>query len=160
MFQSLFDEVYTIVSSWVPKETYSKEGDYRDELTSYLRKHLNESSGGFMVGPQRKHTIKTEHGRSLADIAIDRQVGIEIKRNLKKKADIDRLKGQVSRFKKDYRMGVIVVLVGKIYEEAVDEVREMESSSGGFTQETPVKGIRTDKKPQQQSGFGGGGLFG
>jgi hypothetical protein len=67
----------------------------------------------------RQHLIKKEAGRSLADIGIDNEIGIELKRNLKTKSQINRLVGQVVDYLGGYSY-VIIVLCGHTEQEAVD----------------------------------------
>jgi len=58
----------------------------------------------FLLGPTRTHPVKKESERHLADIGIDEDIGVELKLNLRSKAQMDRLEGQVSgyRFKRSY----------------------------------------------------------
>lgn len=143
MFNPLFDRVLRIVKDWAPKEEYSIEEGYRNELMSYLRQELNRV-GPFEFAP-RKHKIQKEHGRSLADIAVDGKIGIELKKDLKSRPAIDRLRGQVSRFRKDYS-DIILVLCGNIDESAYEEVRELERTANPFEQQGNIAVLRKDKK--------------
>ncbi|MFQ6137321.1 MAG: hypothetical protein ACE5PM_09110 [Candidatus Hydrothermarchaeales archaeon] len=154
MFGSLFDEVLDIVESWTPSKEYPREEGYRDDLANYLRKELKKG-GPFGPAP-RRHKVKREHGRSLADIAIDERIGVELKKDLKSRPAIDRLSGQVRRFKKNYS-DIIVVLCGNITEEAYDEVMELETTASPFEQQGNVAIVRKDKKKKRPTGgFGFG----
>ena len=99
MATSLFDNVLQIINDWNPKAEYSKESKYRDDLLTVLRKNLNQSENDVYSSPiwgfdsSRHHFLKKEAGRSLADIGIDDEIGIELKRNLKRKSQINRLIG-------------------------------------------------------------------
>ena len=103
-----FDNVYMSIKRWTPKYNYENESGYRDDLINFLRTDLNRSS---WLG-STSHIIRKESGRHLADIDIDRKIGIELKLNLKKKSQADRLIGQVKGFLKDYD-GVLIVLCGE-----------------------------------------------
>ena len=129
----LFDDVLSIVKNWKPRKKYSNEAGYRDDLMEYIRKKLNEQQSMFGLGPTEKHIIRKEDSRSLADIGIDRKIGIELKLNLTKKSQRNRLIGQINDYIKDYEY-IIVVLCGKTneseYEELCDDVRRI--SPGGI----------------------------
>lgn len=123
----LFDDVLDIVREWVPEKKYRKETEYRDDLAEFIRKKLKELEEGpdvlsSIIRPE-KHTVKRESRRTYADIAIDEDIGIELKRDLKGKSEIDRLVGQVDGYEKDYRY-IIIVLCGEVDNEAVDEVEK------------------------------------
>ncbi|PVX26317.1 MAG: hypothetical protein CW691_01740 [Candidatus Bathyarchaeum sp.] len=120
---NLFDTVLQTVADWNPKEKYSTEREYRDDLLDFLQKNLNSESNTFssaIWGLEHSgyHCIKKEAGRSLADIGIDDEVGIELKRNLKRKGQINRLVGQVVDYLSGYSC-VIIVLCGDAEQEAV-----------------------------------------
>lgn len=122
----LFDRCVEIIKQWEPKKKYSKEPDYRDDLMDFLNDKLN-SSGGPILGSLDNRTIKIkrEASRSLCDIGVgNNQVGIELKRNLKSKSQINRLQGQIEDYENDYKEGVIVVLVGKTGKYVVNNVRD------------------------------------
>ncbi len=105
----LFDEAHSLIKSWKPTK-HSREIQYRDDLFAYLTRELRSDNSIF--GRGQVHILK-EAGRSLADIAINRAVGIELKLNLKSKSEVDRLRGQVEGHAKEYGEGVIIVLCGK-----------------------------------------------
>lgn len=146
MWGSLFDEVLSVVKNWEPKARYPTEAGYRDDLAKYLREELNRS-GPFDIR-QRRHKVKMEHGRSLAGIAVDEKVGIELKKDLKTRPVVDRLSGQVRRFRNNYS-DVIVVLCGKISEEAYDEVLELERNPGPYGQGGNVVVVRKEWKERE-----------
>jgi hypothetical protein len=135
---SLFDDVLRFVQTWKPKGRYRSEDAYRDDLKEFLRTSLNKPSP-FAIGPQKRIKVTSESGRHLCDIAVDDSVGIELKKDLNELAKVDRLFGQIGRYKKQYS-GIIVVLVGNTskdaYEDLVSRLSEMQSSTGislGFT---------------------------
>ena len=146
---SLFDTVLQTIKEWNPQAEYSTENKYRDDLLAVLRKKLDRSRSDAFSSPiwgvnsLGKHFIKKEAGRSLADIGIDDEIAIELKLNLKRKSQINRLIGQVV----DYLLGysyVIIGLCGHTEQEAVDVLkynlkRIIGSSSSPFGQETIVR---------------------
>lgn len=122
MFGSLCDDVLSIIKRWGPKKKYSKEAGYRDGLIEFIRRELKRGQQNILLGPPRTHLVKKESGRHLADIGIDEDIGVELKLNLRRKAEMDRLEGQVSGFTREYRC-IIVVLCGEVSEEIVDELK-------------------------------------
>ena len=110
-----------IQRSWQPQKEHSGEEGYRNDLLQFLRKELGEPD---MLGMPRQHSIQKESGRHLADIGIDRRVGVELKLNLTTKAEADRLIGQVRGFLQDYQEGVIVVLCGKTDMDKLDYIKD------------------------------------
>lgn len=120
MYGSLYDDVKRSVKKWRPKKSYSKETEYRDDLIEYLRKELNRPKIPYTQAPQ--HVIKKETGRSHADIDVDRKIGIELKRNLKGKTEMDRVLGQLEEYISEYE-NVILVLCGEVKEETFEEIR-------------------------------------
>jgi len=153
---SLFYDILQIIKDWNPKAKYSTESKYRDDLIRCLRKNLNHPGNCVFDSPiwgsdsSRQHLIKKEAGRSLADIGIDNEIGIELKRNLKTKSQINRLVGQVVDYLGGY-FYVIIVLCGHTEQEAVDVLEHnlrrivRPSSSSPFGQERLVRIISKDK---------------
>ena len=121
MFESFCDDVLTIIERWAPKKKYSKETEYRDELMEFIRNELKRSQQDILFSTPKKHRVKKEAGRSHADIEIDRNIGIELKRNLKGKTEMNRLSGQIIDYEGDYSC-IIVVLCGEVSEETVEEL--------------------------------------
>ena len=118
MFGIDYDDVYRVVKTWKPAEQFSKEKEYRDNLIEYLRDKLNDEDiceyGTVYVSPEK--------GRGLCDIAInENRIGIELKNDLNSKSKIDRLVGQVHRYKKDYH-NILIVLVGKTKKNSFDDL--------------------------------------
>ncbi len=154
MFRDLFDKVFRLSENWVPKQKHPDEDKYRDDLMGFLREELNKPSG---FGMQEPVKIRKESGRALADIAINEKIGIELKKDLKTQSQIDRLVGQIRRYKKGYE-DIIIVLVGKTNDEALDElndaVREARSDAFSLQQKRIViidKGKEVKKKEDKDS---------
>jgi hypothetical protein len=120
----LHENVLKTISNWNPKANYSTERKYRDDLLEFLRKNINPEplppcSTIWGLDHSGYHFIKKEAGRSLADIGIDNEIGIELKRNLHCKSQINRLVGQVVDYLGGYS-SVIIVLCGTATPVSVD----------------------------------------
>jgi hypothetical protein len=146
----IYDRIYSIIrESWKPQKDYSKEDDYRDDLIRFLRNALKPN-----MLDSTQHSIQKESGRGLADIGIDRGVGIELKLNLKGKAEANRLVGQVSDFLEDYREGVIIVLCGNTDSDKLDYLKNKfakYSNANPLLGEKRVKIITKTYAPQNDS---------
>jgi hypothetical protein len=125
MLETFGEKVLKIVENWIPKKKYSKETEYRDDLAEFIRKELylaqKQNPLSSLLGPQ-EHRVKTEAGRGYADIEIDEKIGIELKRNLNGKPQINRLYGQITEYNRQYDR-TIVVLCGKMKEQTVEELK-------------------------------------
>jgi len=121
MFGSTFSLVLNLVQEWNPGRRYSGESGFRDDLLKFLRNNLNRPDDLF--GLSEEHSIRKESGRHLADIAVNGQIGIELKYNLNTKAKTDRLFGQIDDYLKGYDR-LIIVLCGKTNEEHLDYLKE------------------------------------
>jgi hypothetical protein len=142
MNRNLYNDVEVIINNWEP-EVYSNELAYRDDLFSFLRSELNKPSA--FGTPQERVNVTKEDGRGLCDIAINRRIGIELKKDLSRKSEMDRLVGQVVGYKGDYE-DIIIVLVGISTDEVNDQLENsLQSlrSQGGITlrQEVSIKVI-------------------
>jgi hypothetical protein len=157
---SLFDTVLQTIKDWNPQAEYSTENKYRDDLLAFLRKNLNRSGSDAFSSPiwgfdsLGQHFIKKEAGRSLADIGIDDEIGIELKLNLKRRSQINRLVGQVVDYLRGYSH-VIIVLCGHTKQEAVDvlkhNLKRIIISSSPFGQEKVIRIVFKDRshKPRK-----------
>jgi hypothetical protein len=121
MFGNLCDDVLSIIKRWVPKRKYPKEPGYRDDLIEFIRSKLKRGQQN-IFGILEEHSVQKEAGRAHADIEIDRNIGIELKRNLKGKSRIDELIGDLDLYEREYDC-IIVVLCGEVTEETVDELK-------------------------------------
>jgi len=160
----IFIQCVKILKIWQPKQNYSNEKDYQDDLRDFLFKELNKPRP-FSFGEDNQINIKSESGRSKCDLAVGRAVGIELKFSKTGKikiSDIDRLDGQVRRHIKDYSQGVIVVLVGDIncYSEAdvkdkINEIKQSINNSLGLnTYNLGLVNKSYNKPVQKQSSSG------
>lgn len=130
IFSDLFEDSIRIIRSWIPKQKYSNEALYRNDLIEFLRKELNERQNPFSFGPQSRVSVTKEDGRGLCDIGINRTIGIELKKDVKSKSQVDRLAGQIMGFKKDYR-DLIIVLVGHTNKDALEILKDNISGLSG-----------------------------
>jgi len=138
---TLFGDVLTIIKNWKPKEAYRGELQYRDDLLEVLRKELNKPKG--MFENQEQIVIKKEADRSLADIGINRRIGIELKLDLQNKSQRNRLEGQIGDFLRDYKK-LIIVLCGNTNPQELDEIKrkaEELNKPVGISMENPTKVI-------------------
>ena len=123
----MFNDVLRTIENWSPKDHYTTETKYRDDLLLFLRQKLNQHESTIFSSPiwssnNNQHLVKKEAGRSLADIGIDNKIGIELKRDLKRKSQINRLVGQVVDYLDGYSH-VIIVLCGQPEQEAVEVLK-------------------------------------
>lgn len=153
---SLFDECVNLINSWQPHQKYANELKYRDDLMNFLYERLNES--GDILSGNRNVKLKKEASRSLCDIGVgNQQVGIELKKDLKSKSQINRLQGQVEDYEDDYKEGVIVVLVGKVDKYVESDLRhkltkKLNKSAGFGLQQFKIKLInKSDTKIRSTS---------
>lgn len=117
MFNSLFNDVIDQIYDWSPKK-FNNENQYRDNLLAFLRERLNQASF-FSYG---KILITPEHGRGLCDVCVGGKIGIELKKDLNNKAKVDRLLGQIQRYRKEYE-DLVIVLVGRTNLNSLDDLK-------------------------------------
>ncbi|WP_232703514.1 hypothetical protein [Halobacterium wangiae] len=102
-------EVVQAIEQWIPSQEYDHERKFQSELQDYLDEALN-SSGTLLGGGGGGVEVSTERGMSRADLAINDQIGIEMKRNLSN-SQTKKLKGQIDDQREEYE-SVIVVACG------------------------------------------------
>jgi len=148
MFGGTFDKVVRIVKKWTPRKEYRSETGYRDDLIVFIRKELKRES---IWGPPERHKIQKESGRHLADIGINNQIGIELKRNLKSKGELNRLVGQIEDYKESYRY-IIIVLCGNTDADKLDALRYKyrDYSGRGFAWGQPETVVEIVEKGKQK----------
>lgn len=133
MFEIYLPKLVSIIERWEPITEYAKENEYRDELASHIRRQFKND----LISGDIK--VSKESGRGLCDIAInERGCGIELKKDLKSKSQIDRLVGQVNRYQKEYN-SVIIVLVGKTNPDSLDELKGQLKGIGSSLLPQPIK---------------------
>ena len=124
---SLFDRILRAVENWEPEKDYSEERGYRGDLLDFLREELNETEP-FAIGLQRRIKVSPESGRHLCDMGVGKEIGIELKKDLRSLKQVDQLTGQLNRFLREYS-NLIVVLVGEVdnnaYEELENQIKDL-----------------------------------
>jgi hypothetical protein len=157
MEDTLFEECYGIINDWKPPQEFSTEREYKDDLRKFLFKELNKSIN---------INVKTEDSRALCDIAVGRSIGIELKFGKSgkiSKAKIDRLHGQVAGYTKEYREGIIIVLVGDVndyskfdVDEKLEDIRDR-INRDNFWENYPLKVINKSAgkidESEEEQGF-------
>jgi hypothetical protein len=127
------ESVYRVIKQWQPDDLPT-EARYRDSLIAFLNEKLSRA---IIVKEYR-------HNGTTTDIYVKRQgilgsthVFIELKRNLKKNSDLDRLIGQL-RYLKPRSNYVVVVLCGDSEPAFVDLIKQEYSNVLG-----ELEGFRT-----------------
>ena len=94
--------VSDLIRKWQPTDT-STEAKIEESLHAYLAKRL------------KWHDVRRQfrHDRVTADILINEKLAIEIKLNLTKKGECDRLIGQLDSYA-NWGVQMIVLLVGQV----------------------------------------------
>lgn len=88
-------KIIGLVEDWIPSKEYGHEKEFQKELQSFLEAELNENQeSGLMASPSQNYEISRERGTSRADIAINDEIGIEMKRDFSNSQE-KKLKGQV-----------------------------------------------------------------
>ncbi len=153
---NLFEECVDLINHWSPQQEYSNELKYRDDLMDFLYEKLNKC--GDILSGNRNVKLKKEASRSLCDIGVgNQQVGIELKKDLKSKSQINRLQGQIEDYEDDYKEGVIVVLVGKMDKYVENDlkhklIKKLNNSGGLGLQQFRIKLInKSDSKIESSS---------
>lgn len=156
-------QVLDLVEAWVPEKAYRKETRFRDDLMDFLDDRLN-SGGGGMFGRGRVYSLRKERGASRADIAIDDQVGIELKREVKN-SKLRRLRDQIRDYEREY--GYVIICACGLQETGKwNELRqEFEGQATGLemggSQSATIQFVEKHKDGRTfRSDSGGGGLFG
>jgi hypothetical protein len=98
------------INSWRPRGC-TKETDYRDSLYDKLQ-------DAFRIPP----TKEFGHGVYSADIAFERKLAIELKKDLREPTKLQRLKGQIEDMSKTFTNS-IVVLVGETRSDLLKDLR-------------------------------------
>ncbi|MCS3901774.1 hypothetical protein [Methanococcus voltae] len=136
-----YDKVYREIRNWKPSKRYKSEKGYQEDLFKHLKKNLN--NGPFTLG---NTSVRMEAGRNLCDIVVEKNIGIELKKDLTTKAKVDRLLGQVNRYLEEYQEGVIIVLVGNTSESKLEDLkyalRPLTTSGYGFPKSLKVVAVR------------------
>lgn len=93
--------IYNIVRNWSPARRRNSEESYQSELAQFLK--------GNSEVRRMQFEVREEKGDSLCDIAVGKDIGIEVKEspNL---AEYDRCVGQVARHLTNYRFIIVLIM--------------------------------------------------
>lgn len=112
-----------LIKEWRPRKCKT-EREYEDKLEKYLRARF---SG---VEVERQFGV----GRSRVDICVGRKVFIELKKDLARTDQAQRLIGQIALYEQSNIEKLIIVLAGSVNQELLRSVQEVAKSyeSGMF----------------------------
>jgi hypothetical protein len=110
------------LEGWAPNNCRT-EGDYKKSLYLFLHAYFNDPH----IPIRKEYQV----GASKVDININNQVLVEIKKDLHKKAEYDRLRGQIDDYLSS-DLEIIILLIGKtepqLRKELIRHARERSSS--------------------------------
>jgi len=154
MSKRLYDEIYALIKEWEPDEIYDTEPEFRNDLLKFLKNKLkcSDSDSGHI-------SIKREDGRGLFDIGVNRQIGIELKLDLNKKSEANRLVGQIMECKRDYPTGIIVLLIGDTEHNAHQTVEDAIHEMRSVDQKFRILQKNLDESDDQNDDTGSGNIF-
>ncbi len=109
-----------LIESWTPMEDFKLESEYEKSLHTFLKKQL----------PWVKITKQYGSGRVKCDIAVGRDVMIELKTDFKSTQKLQRLIGQLELYKKEWDKHVIVVLAGQTEEDLLHDLSDHANAIG------------------------------
>ena len=109
---SSVNQIENVIQAWRPIDCRS-EKDFEKSLYDYFEKNL--------IG--KDTTKQFGLGRSRVDLAVKREVFIEIKKNLQNTGQLQRLIGQLEIFSKDLS-NTIIIICGKIDKNLLKQLNE------------------------------------
>lgn len=112
--------VEQLVKQWKP-EPAKTEKIYEKSLHKYLKKEL----------PFEKITAQYGSARIRCDIAVGKEVFIEMKIDLKTPGKRQRLRGQIDDYRREWEKPVLVVLLGDCDEDLLHDLYQSVKESGG-----------------------------
>lgn len=161
----LFRKVKKSVERWNPSKAYGHERKFQSELQDFLDSQLNDQpSGGVLAldSSGEDHVVSTERGISNADLAIDDDVGVEMKRNLTN-SQIKKLRGQIEDYLDNYQYVIICACGIEDMDGWRDLKNKYEGTQGGLGMAQPQKVVFVHKRKDQygsdQRDERRGGLF-
>ena len=143
--QELARNVVSHIEEWTPEEEYGHESKFQNELQEYLDHHLN-ANNNMMMGAGGDIVVEREHGNVNGDVAVNGDVGIEIKRDLTN-SQTKKFRGQIEEYQKEYTH-VIALACGIEDMDGWRKLRndyENQSGMGMTPDEAPVKFIHKPK---------------
>lgn len=131
-FKGLVDSISVLIQEWHPP-VLRTEIEYSNTLARYLRERLPEDA---RIEREYRHEGTTcDLGLCYKGMLSEDLVLFEVKRNLQKKSDYDRLVGQVEGLKPK-KNGVMVILVGETDPALLGRLREQFKSYQEWSEET------------------------
>ena len=103
--------VAELVEKWSPKD-FKLESDLEKSLHTFLKKEL----------PWVKTTRQYGAGRTKCDLAVGKEVMIELKSGFKSTQKLQRLIGQLELYKKEWEKPILVVLAGETEEDLLHDL--------------------------------------
>lgn len=102
-----FEKVSGLVQDWIPSEEYGHEKEFQKELQGFLEEQLNErQQEAFGLSSQQNYEVSRERGTSRADIAVNDEIGIEMKREFSNSQE-KKLKGQIEDQLDNYKFVIV-----------------------------------------------------
>lgn len=153
-------QVLQLVEAWVPEKAYRSESKFQNDLKDYLEQQLN-SGGGGMFGQSHTYAIRKERGKARADLAVDDEVGIELKRDVTN-SKLRRLRDQIHDYMREYPF-IIVCACGLKETAKWNELRQEYEGQGGMginTQPTIQFVEKVKEGGRFRGGSGSSGGFG
>ena len=124
---SAFDAVAASVKAWNPQPSRSELG-YRDSLIAYLREQMRD----VRIEPEYRHMgTTTDIYVKQAGLFAGSDVFVELKRNLRTKAECDRLVGQIESLQPKSH-AILVVLCGASDPKMAERLRAKYGVPKGF----------------------------
>jgi hypothetical protein len=100
--------VISLLEQWKPKK-FQNEQKYKDDLSTYLDRELNSQVAKASASPIPVNRVQ---GNGLCDIVINRDIGVEVRKDLATQKQIKTFCTELNSFKRGYA-DVIIVLLGK-----------------------------------------------
>jgi hypothetical protein len=150
----LMAELASLLKSWKPG-THRTEKEYSDELAEFLR--------GAVPADAKVEREYRHHGTTMdlylkwTGLLSETEVFFEVKKDLKKKTDFDRLVGQIEGLDPAHHR-VVVVLFGNSSPQLIGRLKEKYEEALADTLTQPQL-LLVDKNPNQAPEEEGGWLF-
>lgn len=104
--------VENLINEWKPRACET-EKDYQNSLYNFLEEKI----------PEKQITKEHGIGRSKVDIAVGKKVFIELKKDIKTTAQLQRLIGQLEIYKEDCD-NMLLVVCGKSDKKLIKQLRD------------------------------------
>jgi hypothetical protein len=111
-------QVISLLEQWKPKK-FQNEQKYKDDLSAYLDRELNNPAAKTSASPIPVNRVK---GNGLCDIVINRDIGLEVRKDLATQKQIRTFCAELNSYKRGYT-DVIIVLLGKAGPNALEALK-------------------------------------